>query len=249
MDKKKRNRSRTSKQTIKIQNIGFLNRCSTRHSLGGIRIIGGIWRGRRLFGPMDAAIRPTANRTRTGLFDILAHAFIGELGLERQALGLDPAGSLHVWSVPILDACCGTGSLGLEALSRGACWVSFLDHAPAALMLVQRNLDALGGLDRADWIQADICRLPLARRVYGLMLFDPPYAEAACLIRPALENVAEGGWLLPGALIVIEGPKSLMAGEGIMSLLPPNFTLLQKRRYGAAWIVFLRWHKDQKYKD
>ncbi len=186
-----------------------------------MRVIGGCHRGRALEAPCDRAIRPTSDRTREALFNILTHADWP-----------DPV----VWSglagARVLDACCGAGTLGIEALSRGADHVLFLDQAPSALALVGRNLDRLGERRRATLIRGDVRSPPApAAAPVGLCLIDPPYDLA--LAGPSLAALAARGWLAPGCLVALEH----RIGR------PPAPTVglvqLDQRRYGDTMVTFL----------
>lgn len=159
-----------------------------------LRVIAGSHRGRRLEAPAGDAVRPTADRTREAVFNILAHA------------GWGSDGGSALTGARVLDAFCGSGALGLEALSRGAATCTFLDTAQAALDCVRRNVAALHEEARATLIRADALAPPAAREPATLVFLDPPYGRD--LPGPALTALAQRGWLAPGALIVVETAKS-----------------------------------------
>lgn len=150
-----------------------------------MRIIAGAWRGRALVAPPGEATRPTADRVRQALFDRLLHA--------------GWAGRGAVEGVAVLDAFAGTGSLGLEALSRGAASAVFIEKEPAALLALRRNVAAADGKGRV--IAGDALRPPPGQAC-GLVFLDPPYG--AGLIVPAMAALSRAGWIGPGALIVAE---------------------------------------------
>ncbi|HEX5080217.1 MAG TPA: 16S rRNA (guanine(966)-N(2))-methyltransferase RsmD [Geminicoccaceae bacterium] len=178
-----------------------------------MRIIAGAFRGRRLQSPAWAAIRPTGDRAREALFDILEH------------------GEPRLRGARFLDLFCGTAAVGLEACSRGAAEVLLIDNDAAALRLASANLTRLGKPPTVRLMAADAARLGAAPGRFDLVFLDPPYGTGLAL--PALAGLC-GGWLAPGALIVVE----LAAKE---SLEPPaGFVVEQERRYGAARFVFLR---------
>lgn len=180
-----------------------------------VRIVGGKHRGRRLVAPDGQDTRPTTDRTREAIFNILAHA------------GWAPSFEDAV----VVDAFCGTGALGLEALSRGAARCSFLDQGRPALDAVRANVAALGETDSAAVLRADATRPPPARQPCQLAFLDPPYGQG--LGPRALDALARAGWLADGALAVVE------VGEGD-PLPPPNgFTLVDERRYGDTRVAFL----------
>jgi 16S rRNA (guanine966-N2)-methyltransferase len=182
-----------------------------------VRIVGGRFRGRALIAPSGRAIRPTADRLRQTIFDILAHAYG------------DP-----VVNARVLDLFAGTGALGLEALSRGAAWCLFVDNDAAARGLIRRNVEALGLTGRTRVYRRDATRLgPLGNLApFTLAFADPPYAQG--LGEAALASAAAGGWLTPGALAVLE--------EAATSEIAPvpGFVLLETRRIGGSAVVFLR---------
>ena len=183
-----------------------------------VRIIGGKHRGRRLAAPEGLSVRPTSDRAREALFDILAHGRFGERPVYEEAR--------------VLDAFAGTGAFGLEALSRGAAQASFIEKDRAALAALGANIAALGEQKNAAVLAGDALRPPRAGAPASLAFLDPPYGEDAAA--PALVALAAAGWLAPEALAVVE-----MAAR--QTLTPPEgFTLLEERRYGAARIVFLR---------
>src|SRR5204863_5144267 len=152
-----------------------------------MRIVGGRLRGRALAAPKSLTIRPSADRLRESLFNILVHAYD------------DPTAGARV-----LDLFAGTGALGLEALSRGAAFALFVDQSAEARALIRENVAALGlgGVTRI--FRRDATRLGAAHPVepFSLVFLDPPYR--AGLAEKALAAARDGGWLKPGALIVVE---------------------------------------------
>jgi len=183
-----------------------------------MRIVGGDLRGRRLTAPAGSDIRPTADRAREALFNILAH---GPL------LGVPLAG------LAVLDVFAGTGAVACEALSRGAASAILIDNDRHALDCARANLAALGLGDRARVQQADATHLPAATTRARFAYLDPPYRSG--LAGAALASLAAGGWLEPNALVAVE----LAAREDFAP--PAGFTLRDERRYGAARLVFLTW--------
>lgn len=184
-----------------------------------MRIVGGRHRGRAIEVPPGRAVRPTSDRAREALFNILEHGrFAAEGSPFRDRT--------------VLDAFAGTGALGLEALSRGAAHAIFLETAPEAARVLKANIARLGESSRATILPADATKPPRAPAAAALALLDPPYHQD--LAAPALAALAAGGWLEPGALVVAE----FAAREDLA--LPAGFTLLDERRYGAARLVFLR---------
>ncbi len=184
-----------------------------------MRIVAGKLRGRRLIAPPDQRIRPSSDRLREALFNILNN-YDGPDGR-----GL-PAGAV------VIDAFAGTGALGLEALSRGARQVFFVERERAALTLIERNLSALGVGDAAQVISRDARRPGAAPEPADLLLLDPPYGEN--LGPPALTAFAAHNWLRPGALCVLETAKKDPVP------VQPGFDMIDTRNYGRAKLTFLR---------
>lgn len=187
----------------------------------GLRIVGGVHRGRRLIAPPGEAVRPTSDRAREALFNILSHGRFA-------ASGLPFAGRA------VLDAFAGTGALGLEALSRGASAAAFIENGREALSVLRRNIATLGEEDRAHIIAADAMRPPRAALVCALAFLDPPYRSG--LAAPALSALAAAGWLAPDALAVVE----VAAHEALAA--PTGFAVVDERVYGAARLVFFRYN-------
>ena len=184
-----------------------------------MRIVAGSHRGRRLKSPAGDAVRPTRDRIREALFNRLAHNRWGRAALPRDAI--------------VVDVFAGTGALGLEALSRGAAHVTFLENDPAALDLLRHNAALFDAAERITILNCDATRPGRARRACDLVLLDPPYGGG--LAGPALAAFARGGWLAPDALAAIE----LAAKEPFEP--PPGFDSIDERRYGASRVVILRW--------
>ena len=184
-----------------------------------MRIVGGAHRGRRLAVPAGEAVRPTSDRAREALFDILSH---GRLA----ASGLPFAGK------PVLDAFAGTGAFGLEALSRGAAAAAFIENGREALTVLRRNIAALDEGERSHVVAGDATRPPRAPFACALAFLDPPYRSG--LAAPALAALAAAGFLTPDALVVIE----VAAREAVLP--PAGFSVVDERVYGAARFVLLR---------
>jgi len=181
-----------------------------------VRIVAGRHRGRKLAAPSGRAVRPTTDRTREALFNILNHAAF--------AAGLPQAPA-------VLDAFAGSGALGLEALSRGAARVTFLEQDRTAAGLIAQNIRTLGEQGRAVVLHRDATQPGPAPEAFDLVLLDAPYNSG--LSAPALAALAAGGWLTPRALAVAE----LAAGEDFA--VAPGFWECDRRRYGRAQLVFL----------
>jgi 16S rRNA (guanine966-N2)-methyltransferase len=182
-----------------------------------MRIVGGRLRGRALAAPKSQAIRPTADRLRVALFNILVHAYG------------DPVSGARV-----LDLFAGTGALGVEALSRGAGFALFIDDSAEARALVRENVAALGlgGVSRI--FRRNAVELGAAHPLppFSLAFLDPPYGRA--LAEAALAAARAGGWLTAGALAVVEE-----AADAAFAA-PAGFDELERRRYDDTALILLR---------
>ena len=184
-----------------------------------MRIIAGRLRGKKLaeIGAGDAAahLRPTTDRVRENLFNIIGSGKHG-----------DP-----ITGARVLDLFAGTGALGLEALSRGAGHVSFVDDGKAAQALLRQNMALCAAQGASALVRRDATDLgPVTGAPFDLIFLDPPYGMG--LGERALANALAGGWIAPGALIVWE--------ESAPPIVPPGFALLDQRSYGGTVITLLR---------
>jgi 16S rRNA (guanine966-N2)-methyltransferase len=182
-----------------------------------MRIVGGRLRGRTLEAPKSQAIRPTADRLRESLFNILMHAYGDPLTGAR-----------------VLDLFAGTGALGAEALSRGASFVLFVDQGAEARALIRANVEALGLGGVSKVYRRDATGLgpvsPL--EPFSVAFLDPPYGKG--LAERALASARGGGWLTPGALVVIEEEVEARFAP------PEGYRELERRAYDDTEFVFLR---------
>jgi 16S rRNA (guanine966-N2)-methyltransferase len=186
-----------------------------------MRIIGGRHRGLMLAslgtGDPAAQLRPTSDRVRESLYNLLAHGDYGSPPPPQERI--------------VLDLFAGTGALGLEALSRGAAQATFVDSGPRALALLRRNIGLLAADDRARVVSRDATRLGRSHAAPADLVFlDPPYARG--LGERAIASALAGGWVSPGALVVWE--------ESVNLTPPPGLTLLDQRRYGETMIAIFR---------
>jgi len=186
-----------------------------------MRIVAGSHRGRRLQVPPGDAVRPTADRAREALFNILAHAAWAEEPV------LDGA--------RVLDAFCGSGALGLEALSRGAASCVFMDASPAVLECTRQNVATLDEEDRATLLRADALKPPPARTPCTLAFLDPPYGKDC--VAPALTALAAAGWFANGAVVVAESDHRDLIET------PGGFEVLDERGYGHTRLSIWRHRK------
>jgi 16S rRNA (guanine966-N2)-methyltransferase len=185
-----------------------------------MRIVGGEFRGKKLILPEDTRVRPTSDRTREALFNILAHD--GQFRTEYGQLPL---------KARVLDVFAGTGALGLEALSRGAIHATFLDNHAASLKLIAANAQHMGVSRYIDILGRDGANPGQAGEPYDLVLMDPPYQEGLAL--PCINGLTHGNWLKPGTVIVVE----LSAKEAFTA--PDGVGMVKERKYGAARLIFL----------
>lgn len=179
-----------------------------------MRIVGGAHRGRRLAAPPGHVARPTADRVREALFNILAHS---------EHVELDGA--------VVVDCFAGSGALGLEALSRGAATAFFLESHRDSQAALIANIATLGEQARAAIIRADATMPPPAKAACNLALLDAPYHSG--LSGPCLSALARQGWLATGALAMVE-----VAADEIFTP-PAGFEPVDERRYGAVKLVFV----------
>src|SRR6204780_3748237 len=152
-----------------------------------MRVVGGSLRGRALAAPKSQTIRPTADRLREALFNILIHAYDNPLAGAR-----------------VLDLFAGTGALGIEALSRGAAFTLFVDDGAEARALLRENVATLALVGSPRFFRRNAPKLGPAHPVepFALAFLDPPYGKG--LAEQALASARAGGWLVPDALIIVE---------------------------------------------
>ena len=182
-----------------------------------MRIVAGRFKGRALIAPSGMATRPTSDRLRETLFNVLAHAYD------------DP-----VTDARVLDLFAGSGALGLEALSRGASFAQFVEEAAAARGAIKANIDQLGVAGVTKVYRRDATHLgPLPPdEKFSLVFCDPPYGKG--LAAQALGSALKGGWLAPQALIIVEEKL------GASDILPEGLHVLEQRDYGETALTFAR---------
>ncbi|MBC9247919.1 16S rRNA (guanine(966)-N(2))-methyltransferase RsmD [Paracoccus sp. 11-3] len=184
-----------------------------------MRIVGGNLRGLKLAdigeGDMDAHLRPTTDRVRESIFNLLINS-----------LPQNPLPGARV-----LDLFAGTGALGLEALSRGAGHVAFVDNGVKSRALIRSNVEKARATAVTDIWRRDATRLgEMHGRAYDLVFLDPPYSLG--LGERAIVSALQGGWIAPGATIVWE--------EANPPLVPSQLLLIDQRRYGNSTVAILR---------
>lgn len=180
-----------------------------------MRIVGGEFRGRTLAAPKSNTIRPTTDRTRESLFNILSHAHPGSLDGTR-----------------ILDLFAGTGAVGIEALSRGCKSALFVENSVEGRSLLWENIEAFGLHGRARMLRRDATDLGPASNIepYDILFADPPYGKG--LGEKAFEAAHKGGWLAPGALAILEERSDVLVS------VDPVFSFLEERGFGDTKMYF-----------
>ena len=181
------------------------------------QIISGALKGKKLFSPKGIKIRPTSDRIRESIFNILAHRIPDSV---------------------VLDLFAGTGALGIEALSRGASFAFFIDSDKDAVSLIEKNISACRLQDRIKIIRADIVKNNVALKngypPVDLVFMDPPYNKN--LIKPALINLSASSILQKNALIIIEHAQTETLPEYVS-----EYKLSDQRRYGKTLVSFLNY--------
>jgi len=183
------------------------------------RIIAGRHKGRRLDVPAGRNIRPTTDRMRERVFSMLMHSRYPDMVGARVA-----------------DLFAGTGALGLEALSRGAAHVTFVEQAATSLQCLKANIAALQAGADTTVLRTNASTLPPARGAHDVIFMDPPYRMG--LVRPALDAVLKGGWLAEDGVIVCE-----LARDDDTEF-PQELALVDERQQGQQRIVFLKMRSD-----
>ena len=184
-----------------------------------MRIVGGRFKGRTLAAAGETALRPTSDKVRQAIFNIVEHAgFAADFALE---------------GARVIDLFAGTGALGLEALSRGAKFCLFVEEAAESRAIIRENVETLGLTGASKIWRRDAARLgPLDTLApFDLAFLDPPYRKG--LIAPTLEGLAAGGWLTPNALVMAEAAED----ETMPSV--AGYEILDDRTYGDTRIAFL----------
>jgi 16S rRNA (guanine966-N2)-methyltransferase len=182
-----------------------------------MRIIAGQFRGRVLESPKSKDIRPTSDKVRGAIFNALQSR-------------------LDFENITALDLCCGTGALGLEALSRGAAFCTFVDQSPGSIVLTKKNAKTLGIIEACDFLTVDITKLkqrPSHSACVDLFFCDPPYAQG--LIEPALNALIKGYWLAEDAIGVLECEKNHAP------IFLDGFEVISEKIYGDTKIILVRY--------
>jgi len=184
--------------------------------VAAVRIVGGEFRGRPLRTPRSQEIRPTTDRAREAVFNVLAHGYGERLAGAR-----------------VLDLFAGTGALGLEALSRGASFCVFIEEGAEGRGLIRDNVETMGLQGRTKIFRRDATALGSVGTLapFSLVFADPPYGRR--LGEAALDSARAGGWLAPKTLVCLEEAASAPFD------LPAGFNLVEERRYGDSVVRFI----------
>jgi len=185
-----------------------------------LRITAGKFGGRTLQAPGGVAVRPTSDKVRQAIFNVIAHKDLGF------AFALE--------GVRCVDLFAGTGAFGLEALSRGATFALFIEADAASRAVIRENVEALGLTGASKIWRRDASALGKLDTLsaFGLAFLDPPYRKG--LIAPALASLSDGGWLAKPALVIAE-----MSEAETLSA-PSGYETLDERVYGETRVLFLR---------
>lgn len=183
-----------------------------------MRIVAGRFRGRTLHAPRGTETRPTADRVRQAIFNVLAHGVPGA----------------RLPGARVLDLFAGTGAMGLEALSRGATFCLFVEENAEARAAIRRNVETMGLTGASRIWRRDATRLGAAGRMapFDLVFLDPPYGRG--LGEAALPGLLDGGWVAPDGIIVLEEHADAAIA------VPPAAAIVDRRRWGDTQALFLR---------
>lgn len=183
-----------------------------------MRIVAGKFRGRAIAAPSHEGLRPTSDRVRESVFNILAHGIPG----------------FELTGARVIDLFAGTGALGLEALSRGAAYCLFVEDDADARALIRTNVESFGLTGETRIFRRDATDLGPAGNMdsYAIAFLDPPYGKG--LAEKALAILGDGKWLQPGAIVVLE------ERAGVAIDFPPHYSVIDARNYGETAITFLR---------
>lgn len=183
-----------------------------------MRIVGGEHRGKRIVSPATRNTRPTSDRVRESIFNILEHGVEG----------------FTIEGTRVLDLFAGTGALGLEALSRGARFVQFVEDASAARGAIRQNADSLGLIGKCKIWRRDASRLGACapQSPFDLVFADPPYGKG--LAAKALASLVDGGWLAPTAVVVVEESRAAAFS------LPKELQIVTERDYADTKVSILQ---------
>lgn len=183
-----------------------------------MRIVAGKFRGKKLITPTTDLVRPTSDKARQAIFNMLQH---GKVAREAEF-------SFH--GAHILDGFCGTGAFGVEALSHGVAHVTFVDLARSSLKVAQQNVAAIKCQESAQFVHSAVAKISEADQAMDLIFLDPPYEQN--LLEPAIAALLEKGWARSGTIWLLERHKK----ENLK--LPQSLKLMDERDFGIARTAF-----------
>jgi 16S rRNA (guanine966-N2)-methyltransferase len=189
-----------------------------------MRIVAGKHKGKSIYGPAGVEIRPTSDRVREAIFNILAHSDWGQNV---------PS---CIQGARVLDGFCGTGAMGLEALSRGSHFATFIDNNVTSLDLCKRNVTSLGETEASAILSCDCLNPVKPEDPCDLVFLDPPYKNN--IIWDALTALSNAGWIAKGAVCILETGNKQSAEP------PKNFEFRSQRSYGSTIITFLTYQQN-----
>jgi 16S rRNA (guanine966-N2)-methyltransferase len=195
-----------------------------------MKVTAGKYRGRNIESRPDKNLRPTSSRVREAIFNLLVH---GKFMKQEDFVRDDNPSALE--GRKAVDIFCGTGALGLEAMSRGVEHVTFVDQDSKILAITRRNVEHFGEQSHAQFIRSDSTRLPRAPMKHELAFVDPPYNKN--LAPKALESLRDQGWLAHGAVVLVEHAKK----EDLT--VPEKFYLVDTREYNVTRISILQYRE------
>jgi 16S rRNA (guanine966-N2)-methyltransferase len=192
-----------------------------------MRIISGKYKGKIINSPQDYDIRPTSDRTRSALFNILCHGKLKSAGISDKP---------NFSELTVIDVFAGTGALGLEALSRGAKKVVFIEKSRKSINLLRKNINSLKAKNDCSIINKDATNLDKSNIKANVIFADPPYQKE--LVEPTIKSLIKNNWIADNAIVIIE-----TEANEIFSL-PEEFELLDSRKYGKAKINIFKFEKN-----
>lgn len=184
-----------------------------------MKLIAGKYKGRNLESPKTRTVRPMTNFAKQAVFSILEYWRY-----------VEPHSNI-LQGADVADCFCGTGAMGLEALSRGANSVTFVDKDPQVIKVVERNVEKIAPDDLVNIVTSDASRLPNSHKAFDVLFVTPPYGHQ--LAEPTLKSLQRQGWIKPGSVLIVE------IGEKENLDVPTHYQVLDERKYGAAKIFFL----------
>jgi 16S rRNA (guanine966-N2)-methyltransferase len=186
-----------------------------------MKINSGKYKGKKLLSPDNYDIRPTSDKARSGIFDVICHGLLEKLNISKK---------LSLKGLNVLDIFAGTGAFGLESISRGADFVVFIEKDKHAVKIIEKNIKSINSYEQTEIFNQDATKLNLKSHKFDLVFLDPPYNKN--LVIPALEAVFEKDLLKKKSLVIVETQKN----EQIET--PDKLRLVKEKKYGKALFRF-----------